>query len=479
MEGLLPVRPRPYDGELFTSWLMRLAHANVQRLPFFTRMLTGDANFWVHDADRHLRPDVVEQLAAATGVTPEGVEALSLRAFEGRLFPGFQPRSLPRWVLPLYKKGYLRERPGLVYCPHCLREKLYLRLHWRLSFMTACPEHGCELLDACPRCQAPYAPQRNDLGFGQDWSVQPEPPFGYCAVCEADLRDAITRPAAPPLVTLQARLLGALRCGVMPWSPGHEVPAIEGFDVLHQLLAVVVQGDMEVYLTRTCGHEALQAPPERRNRTFEDHALPDRRRLMQRVADLIEDWPHRLIRACETARVYKRPLMVNFAAAPAWYVAVADQVSRANGRRPYKRTPLAPHLSLEELRVELQAAPTARERRRWEILCHYHGVEEALPVAQALGSSRELVFRTVSVYNESGPDALRHHQRGRPNPRKRLLTAEQEADLHAEMQRVPMTYEEMADWVECRVGKRPCASTMWIYRRGVENHSREGRRAQQ
>lgn len=57
------------------------------------------------------------------------------------------------------------------------------------------------------------------------------------------------------------------------------------------------------------------------------------------------------------------------------------------------------------------------------------------------------------------------------------MTTQQEADLRAAMQRSPMTYEQMADWVENLIGRRPSKSTLWMYKRGLESHSREGRRS--
>lgn len=39
-----------------------------------------------------------------------------------------------------------------------------------------------------------------------------------------------------------------------------------------------------------------------------------------------------------------------------------------------------------------------------------------------------------------------------------------------------MTNDELADWIEARCGRRPDATTLWNYRRGVVSHSLEGRR---
>lgn len=210
-----------------------------------------------------------------------------------------------------------------------------------------------------------------------------------------------------------------------------------------------------------------------------DRTLADRRRLLSCLASLPEAWPNRLLTACEAAQVYHRPWMVNFLSPPAWYGAVTQQVSRVNGRRPYRHTLLVAQLIQAELLRELDAASSSQERRRWEVLCRYTTVEEKLPVARALGYPFEFVHRTVTRYNAHGPAAMRGARQGQVNLGGRVLTPELEQDLRAALEVTPMTYAQMADWVEERTGHRPAPSTLWMYKRGVESHSREGRRAGQ
>lgn len=135
------------------------------------------------------------------------------------------------------------------------------------------------------------------------------------------------------MLALQTRLLAATASGILPWPGEGDVPSLEGFDVLHQLLGVVFGTAVGEYLTGTCGFEAPRQPPERRNRSFEDFTLPDRVRLLRQLAFLLEEWPGRLIGVCEAVGVTKNPLVVNFRGVPGWYEAVADRLSRANGRR--------------------------------------------------------------------------------------------------------------------------------------------------
>ncbi|CAN0179119.1 unnamed protein product, partial [Chrysoparadoxa australica] len=93
---------------------------------------------------RHLAVGAVDtgQLAQFTEHTPEQIQAAALKL--GPPCPGGRYDeyvSMHRWR----------------YCPACIQSgKPHQRL-WLLPFSTACPEHGCELVDACQDCDRPNA----------------------------------------------------------------------------------------------------------------------------------------------------------------------------------------------------------------------------------------------------------------------------------------------------------------------------------
>jgi len=92
--GLAPARRL---GQIAaTSWFVRLAHANAQRLPYFTREITGDDYFWRFDPDRPLRSEVVRTLVQVTGLPTDALEALTLRRYEGTVIPRLLPRACIR-----------------------------------------------------------------------------------------------------------------------------------------------------------------------------------------------------------------------------------------------------------------------------------------------------------------------------------------------------------------------------------------------
>jgi len=73
-------------------------------------------------------------VAAATGIKPEWATAVHDRDLAQR-----------KW------RSLYRDDVDAV-CPHCISKSTHIRAFWEHSFVTACPEHRCELLDTCDRC---------------------------------------------------------------------------------------------------------------------------------------------------------------------------------------------------------------------------------------------------------------------------------------------------------------------------------------
>ena len=180
---------------------------------------------------------------------------------------------------------------------------------------------------------------------------------------------------------------------------------------------------------------------------------------------------------CAGAGITRKPLVFNLPVIPGWYDLVAEQVSRANGHRPYKRTPLVAHLSLEEIAGRRDQATVPSVYRRWNILWHAVQQPELLLVSRALGLSWDLVWRTVTRYNTNGPTAMQDSTQGKINVKRRVLNLAQQEELRLALLSSPMNNPQMTDWIEARTGRRPSVSTLWMYRRDLESHTTAGRRA--
>jgi len=185
---LLLVRPRPLEDELFSSWLVRLAWSNGEKLhPFCRRRLGIRVNLWNHDLDRLADPSAIERAAMAAGISIERVFETTLAAYEGRLYERHVSKGVSRWLLPIGRYARTRLRHGQQYCVRCLQEggAPYFRRRWRLGFCVTCEKHGTILSDACPQCGAPISFHEGDYG---KLVLRNNCPLIYCRRCGDEKR---------------------------------------------------------------------------------------------------------------------------------------------------------------------------------------------------------------------------------------------------------------------------------------------------
>ena len=191
-----PVDVAPAPGELLSSWLHRLAHANGVPPRYFGGFLGAAGENWSARLDRRLPERILHQLIEHTRVPLEDIAGLA-----------FAPDPFARLRLPL--------RPGrgetcvsgsqpnwLQFCPECLveDETPYFRRGWTLATRVSCFRHGCRLRDRCPACRGGLAP------FRQDRLV----PHQFCALCGAELGKS-TAPAAHGVRRLERLIDDLLR----------------------------------------------------------------------------------------------------------------------------------------------------------------------------------------------------------------------------------------------------------------------------
>jgi hypothetical protein len=143
-----PVEVRPAPGELLSSWLHRLAHANGAPPRYFGAVLGVAGETWSAQLDRHL-PDAVRRLLLDhTSICSEEIDGLCLAN---------SPLSTLRLRLrtrPQDAGTSTAQSCWLQFCPTCLREDEvpYFRRSWTLATRVSCFRHGCRLRDRCPSC---------------------------------------------------------------------------------------------------------------------------------------------------------------------------------------------------------------------------------------------------------------------------------------------------------------------------------------
>ncbi len=217
-----PIRLPPLTGEALDSWLEALAHrmhthlgdvlagVGLASYKHRARGQTGGATDWAV----LLGPGEAVGIAAATGIPPPHVEAMTLARYDGT---AVRIEKAKRTVNRYQLWG---RATGSRYCPECLAASGgRWPLVWRLGWCFACPVHWRLLADICPSCgrpqrQLPHPAQSIPQPGRCAWP----PPGGDGPTtqrCAADLSRATTAgfPPGHPALAAQEILLEVIRTG--------------------------------------------------------------------------------------------------------------------------------------------------------------------------------------------------------------------------------------------------------------------------
>lgn len=139
--ALLPLVPRPHDGEALSSWIGRIGARYDIAADDLLAHVTGWRRSTVGAADRldhHEDPELEAALAQAASVARGTIGKLRIAGDDG---------SASCW-----------HRTAVVWCPDCIhgdlaqRGEVYGRAIWRLGCCVLCPQHQIRLEDVCRRC---------------------------------------------------------------------------------------------------------------------------------------------------------------------------------------------------------------------------------------------------------------------------------------------------------------------------------------
>lgn len=313
-QQLWPVHPQPLPDELFSSWLIRLAHGNGLKVQsFYGGWLGRSVAMWNRDIDRLAPPDLISVLSSSTGIPASILTSHSVQGLAGIISEDVPVGGHTDWLMPLQVYHRTRNGFGLMFCRACLREdrEPYFRRRWHLAFITCCTLHGQRLLDRCTSCQSPVQPHRADMVRRRGLADQAT--MTRCARCGVDLRRGALLDAAPAkLIELQRRLEGALRDGYIEFSGNsnlHSVLFFAGLRAIAKGLLTLRKKAGGVKVT-SAGLESL--------------SLQDRTDLFLDLADVIDDWPANFLRRCEGAA---RPFITftrDNPTLPYWFYRVCD-----------------------------------------------------------------------------------------------------------------------------------------------------------
>lgn len=329
---LWPIHVKPYEDELLSSWVVRMSRAYGTDPQRFCARVWGHPACWSRDIDKGLYADVLEVLSAKTATPHARVLETTWWGYRGLPAGVLSGNGRAPWFLSVDVRAGRRQGVWVAYCPSCLQDDAepYFRRQWRLTFVTVCAQHRCQLLDRCAACAAPCHLHR---------VPREAEAMTCCYRCQFDAR----RAQAPVLANTvdrhclrqcQTWLVEALHHGWYLLAPTTAVAIAEYLAVLTHLGRLVLRRYRAHAL-----HRAFRGPVA--NPVWEpswlsspDRALDmlpvtDRFALMLLLAWWLDHWPEQFVALCAMAQLTRTDLRSGFLDPPAWYEAAVAQVAQS------------------------------------------------------------------------------------------------------------------------------------------------------
>ena len=234
-----PVHPQPFDDELFSSWILRAARANGQKVFSLLYLFEEKASNIHSNLDNAITPELVHHFATSLNTPFSRAYQTTLQSYEGYLFEA-TTKKVNRKTCILYagiKRKALQRFP-LQFCSLCLATgEPYFRKRWRVSFITVCSKHRCQLLDRCPKCGLPVNPMKHDVGY-QAMHVRNE--LVHCYGCGFDLTQSTVQRADEDLTNETLWYESILKNGYVSLNSGDWIYSFCFFSILRHLMRVVL-----------------------------------------------------------------------------------------------------------------------------------------------------------------------------------------------------------------------------------------------
>lgn len=196
---MIPIRPKPKEDEILSSWLIRCAIANGSDPEGWGGGIWNEYRIWTRDFDRSLPKLKAAPLCKVLGMSYSEIASMTLEPLIYRTVKSesLNPNTAWPWVIPTGIRNRSKIN-GLHFCPQCLKEHgTYFKKQWRLSWNVACPKHKSVLHLRCPKCHTAFSPH---LVNYLDTDI------GKCQKCGWDLRQIVSEKADDGAIWLQEML---------------------------------------------------------------------------------------------------------------------------------------------------------------------------------------------------------------------------------------------------------------------------------
>lgn len=299
---LLPMHPQPFEDELLSSWVTRIALENgLYTHALYKSCLGLDSSIFIRDIDKFYVPSLIDSLEEKTGLISEKIKTLMLIGFEGRITEKVIINSNSRWILPLGIYHRTRKNKGIMYCPQCFAENPinYYKRIWRLSFIVMCEKHHCLLRDSCPHCGSVIDYQR--MGIGKAKFETPANNLGLCNSCTLPLWTNCSSATPPEYTDLISGYLAFLKAFTLnqPCIPLLKQPMeLQEFNGLWILISSILRkryfnSGVRANIQKFTGIDINSSTGA--HESFDQRPIEERLKILLATFWILDKWPDRLL----------------------------------------------------------------------------------------------------------------------------------------------------------------------------------------
>ena len=326
--NLWPIRPKPKQDELLSSWLCRIAEENQMQTSAFCSAVFLGERFTFREIDRTFGFEMMTNLSLGTGIPIDRIWEASLLSDSGYVFD-FRPVGTTEWIFPTASADG-ESGNGLAYCPLCLEDDPYYRRSWRFAFNPACAKHRVFLMRDCPSCRKPY-----NYYYGITEIPAGAPLIVTCRWCGADIRNAAPDHADSGLIDGVLKVQEFLNEGI-----AQDFFSIPDYGHVHArsyltvyracMVSLVEEAKAKWVLINQAGNLPAGIDLSALKRGVASNMLEYRP--MEGIATLMclgdilmQEWPHRFLRYAKRNRITPTEFFVSTDIVPYWVTQSAKE----------------------------------------------------------------------------------------------------------------------------------------------------------
>lgn len=319
-----PLTPALLCDELFSSWLVRTAHAHGCTLDALTCAIGAGPKVWHHDFDRGVSAQQIAGLSSQAGIPPQALSASTLFPIAQSLhqLAWLHRSSLWPWLL-IAGCRKAAHAGGLQCCPTCMGTcPPHYKIQHRLAWHTCCLTHRVQLIDRCPSCYAALQPAL----------LQPTASLSHCHRCLSALHAAPCLEADQGALAFQA--YADLAFGRNAWFGQVEL-AFSDWMFVARVMASMVQLFLRhptASAMHFCHSMGLEGVDKLRRSTlglpFEYMSCTERSGLLGVVWAIMQEGPERFVHAAAEASLPLSSLPLPRRSAPLILTVLSTELTR-------------------------------------------------------------------------------------------------------------------------------------------------------